>query len=159
MKPGRKPADESRAAAIRTRLVSWSQAPEGQRPSLRVLAKELGTTHQMLGFYLKGLDEWESRRQQAEYHRKAQEIRSKGLGMTYADEQQMIAYERAALICMVNRALDSALERLTEEAKAEGWTRKRIEFVKLAARKGHPAAQKLLQNLRNNLPATITLRS
>jgi hypothetical protein len=45
-----------------------------------------------------------SKWQQQEYHRKAQEIRAKGLGMTYADEQQMIAYERAALNRMLNRA-------------------------------------------------------
>jgi hypothetical protein len=49
---GRKPANESRTEAICTRLVSWSQASEGQRPSLRVLAKELGTSHQLLSFYL-----------------------------------------------------------------------------------------------------------
>src|SRR5882724_4279550 len=108
MKPGRKPADESRASAIRTRLVSWSQAPEAERPSLRALAEELGTSHQLMSFYLKGLDRW----QQQEYHRKAQEIRSKGVGMTYADEQQMIAYERAALNCTLNRALDGFVERL-----------------------------------------------
>ena len=44
--------------------------------------------------------------------------------MTYADEQQMIAYERAALNCILNRA------------------------NKLAARKGVPAARDLLETLR-----------
>jgi hypothetical protein len=140
---GRKPACESNAAAIRIRLVSWSQAPKAQRPSLRALAKELGTTHQLLSFHLKGLSKW----QQQEYHRKAQEIRDKGLGMTYADEQQMIAYERAALSCMLSRALDGFVERLAAEAKVEGWTKKRIKLVEIAARKGVPAAQKLLASL------------
>jgi len=144
VKRGRKPADESQAAAMRTRLISWSQAPEDLRPSLRALAEELGTSHQLLSFYLRGLSKW----QQQEYHRKAQEIRDKGLGMTYADEQQMIAYERAALNCMLNRALDGFLEKLTAEAKVEGWTRKRIQLVERAACKGHPAAQKLLASLK-----------
>jgi uncharacterized protein YfiM (DUF2279 family) len=87
--------------------------------------------------------------QQQEYHRKAQEIRDKGLGMTYADEQQMIAYERAALNCMANRALGGFFERLAAEVKAEGWTKKRIEVVKIGARKGFPAAQKLLASLQS----------
>jgi hypothetical protein len=138
---GRKPADESRAAAIRARLVSWSQAPEAQRPSLTALAKQLGTSRQLLSFYLKGLGKW----QQQEYHRKAQEIRDKGLGMTYAGEQQMIAYERAALNCMLDRALGG----FAAKAKVEGWTRKRIQLVEQAARKGHPAAQKLLASLQS----------
>jgi hypothetical protein len=67
--------------------------------------------------------------------------------MTYADEQQMIAYERAALNCMLDRALDGFLEKLTAEAKVEGWTRKRMNLVELAARKGHPTAQRLLASL------------
>jgi hypothetical protein len=102
----------------------------------------------MLSFHLKGLHRW----QQQEYHRKAQEIRDKGLGMTYADEQQMLAYERAAFNCMLNRALDGTLERVAAEAKSQGWTKKHAEFVKLAAQKGHPSAQKLLQSIPSNLP-------
>jgi hypothetical protein len=97
-----------------------------------------------LGFYLKGLSKW----QQQEYHRKAQEIRAKGLGMTYADEQQMIAYERAALNCMLNWALDGFVERLATEAKAEGWTTKPVKLVELAARKGVPASRDLMETLK-----------
>jgi hypothetical protein len=153
VKPGRKPADQSRADEICARLATWQQQPAEQRPSLRALATELGTSHQMLSFHLKGLDRW----QQQEYHRKAREIRDRGLGMTYADEQQMIAYERAALNCMLNRTLDGTLERVAQEAKAQGWTRKHVEFVKLAARKGHPSAQKLLQSLKSDLAAKSAL--
>jgi hypothetical protein len=72
MKGGLKRTDESRATAIRTRLVAWRQEPETQRPSLRALAEELGTNHQLLSFYLKGLNKW----QREEYHRKAKEIRA-----------------------------------------------------------------------------------
>jgi hypothetical protein len=47
------------------------------------------------------------------------------------------------------RALDGFLQKLTAEAKVEGWTRKRMQLVELAARKGHPTAQKLLASLQS----------
>jgi hypothetical protein len=136
MKPGRKPSDKSNAAAIRTRLVSWRQAPERTRPSLRALAKELGTSHQILSFYLKGLNRW----QRKEYHRKAAEIRSKGLGMTYADEQQALAYDRAAFQLMVDDALERTFQRLEESAKTGNLNAQELKLVNLAARKGLPRA-------------------
>ena len=83
MKPGRKPADRSRAAEICARLATWRQQPAEQRPSLRALAAELGTSHQMLSFHLKGLNDWQRR----EYFRKSQEIRAKGFGMTWAGDR------------------------------------------------------------------------
>jgi hypothetical protein len=42
--------------------------------------------------------------------------------MIWADEQQAIAYERAALNCGLERI--RFIERLTADAKTEGWTRK-----------------------------------
>jgi len=105
---GRRPAKESHADSYRARLVTWRQIPEEQRPSLRALAGELGTTHQLLNSYLKGLSKW----QQQEYHRKAQVIRDKGWGMTYAEEQQMLAYDRAALQVIVDDALEPIFQRL-----------------------------------------------
>jgi len=53
---GRKPAYESRAAEFRQALIIWKQTPESMRPSLRALACELGTSHQLLSHYLDGLD-------------------------------------------------------------------------------------------------------
>jgi hypothetical protein len=72
----------------------------------------------LLSFYLKGLDRWHMDK----YLRKGQEIRAKGPGMIWADEQQAIAYERAALNCGLERI--RFIERLTADAKTEGWTRK-----------------------------------
>lgn len=57
-KRGRKPACESRAAEIRVRLMEWKQTPESFRSSLRTLAAEMGTSHQLLSFYLQRLEEW-----------------------------------------------------------------------------------------------------
>ena len=58
---GRKPQYESRAAEFRIRLSAWKQIPEVLRPSLRALARELGTTHQLLAYYLDGLEKWRAR--------------------------------------------------------------------------------------------------
>jgi hypothetical protein len=55
---GRKPASESRAAEVRTRLAAWRQIPEAHRVSLRALAVQIGTSHQLLSFYLQRLDRW-----------------------------------------------------------------------------------------------------
>ena len=52
---GRKPKTESRADEFRQRLVIWKHTPEFSRPSLRELARQLGTSHQMLNHLLKGL--------------------------------------------------------------------------------------------------------
>jgi hypothetical protein len=53
---GRKTEQESRATEFRQRLMAWKQTPESQRPSLRALARELGTSHQLLKHYLDGLE-------------------------------------------------------------------------------------------------------
>jgi hypothetical protein len=146
MKSGRKLAAESQAGIFRERLVAWRQIPESQRPSLRALAQELGTTHQLLSFYLNGLNDWQRR----EYLRKSQEIRAKGVAMTWADEQQGIALERAALATLVDSAVDSMLREIEADKKTGKVTRKQIKIVELVARKGFPAAKKLLQSLKSD---------
>jgi excisionase family DNA binding protein len=46
---GRKPKPDSRGTEIRARLAQWKRMLESSRPSLRALARELGTSHQLLG--------------------------------------------------------------------------------------------------------------
>jgi hypothetical protein len=58
-KRGRKPARESRAPEIRARLTEWKQTPKSFRSSLRTLAAEMGTSHQLLSFYLQRLEKWQ----------------------------------------------------------------------------------------------------
>ena len=70
---GRKPAHESRATEFRHSLTTWKNTPESSRSSLRALARELGTSHQLLTFYLKRLDQWQA----DEYWRQAREIRAR----------------------------------------------------------------------------------
>ena len=59
---GRKPKQESRSAEFRQKLIEWKQIPEWLRPTLRALARQLGTSHQLLIHYLSGLDEWQRKK-------------------------------------------------------------------------------------------------
>lgn len=78
---GRKPVTESRALELRQRLVEWKQMPESSRPSLRALARELGTLHQLLMHYLDRLEDWEFENRflaaKEIAQRKAREVRSR----------------------------------------------------------------------------------
>lgn len=56
---GRKPKQESRGTEICTRLTEWRRLPKSERQSLRSLACELNTSHQLLGHYLK---QWRKKR-------------------------------------------------------------------------------------------------
>jgi hypothetical protein len=56
---GRKPKQESRATELRQALIAWKQIPEGSRPSLRYLALQLQTSHQLLTHFLRTLEDWE----------------------------------------------------------------------------------------------------
>jgi len=75
---GRKTKNESRSAEFRQRLLIWRQTPESLRPSLRALARELGTSHQLLQHYLDGVGVWAAQqgrlRVEQEYERKCQDI-------------------------------------------------------------------------------------
>ena len=53
----RKPREKSRADEFRQSLMVWRETPAAHRPSLRELARELGTSHQLLKHYLDGLEE------------------------------------------------------------------------------------------------------
>lgn len=149
-KRGRRPADESNAVAIRTRLASWSREPEAQRPSLRALAVELGTSHQLLSFYLKGLNDW----QKEEYRRQAKAIRDRADAedrpMTPWEESQMRTLEYRAFCC----SLGSELERMVKrwDAQAGPLSKPELKIITLLAQKGMPIAIKVLEKCRNNLP-------
>jgi hypothetical protein len=153
-KRGRKPADESRARDIRARLVAWKQAPESQRVSLRTLAAELGTSHQLLAFYLRGLDEW----QRKDYERRAEGIRERASAenrpMTSWEESQVKALERAAYLCLIDSVLQPTLKRLEADSKAGTLSKRELMVVGFLAQRGVPIAQKILQKHRSQTPRT-----
>lgn len=113
---GRKPAGESRAAEIRARLMAWKQTPEQGRISLRALAAELGTSHQLLSFYLQGWDKW----QMKECLRKAQEAPDRAK----TENQSLTAGEEAKSGKLSGRML--------EELCKAGHGKVALELLKLA---------------------------
>jgi hypothetical protein len=149
---GRRTADESQARVIRTRLVAWKQTPEQQRVSLRTLATELGTSHQLLSFYLKGLNDW----QKKDYEASAQAVRdqaeTENRCMTWWEESEIRALERAAFSCMIESAIQPGLKALEALAKAGKLSKRHVKTISLLARRGVPIAKKILEKYQNNLP-------
>jgi hypothetical protein len=88
---GRKPKRESRSAEFRQMLVEWKQSPVAFRPSLRTLAHELGTTHQLLSYYLATLEEWRREEDLEEFRAKA---RAKSVTLTPAIEKRYLTWLR-----------------------------------------------------------------
>src|SRR5450432_2644994 len=76
---GRKPTQESRSAEFRQRLIAWKQTPESLRPSLRALARQLGTSHQLLKHYLDGLEKWRYKERYREAHAEADQILARAI--------------------------------------------------------------------------------
>jgi LmbE family N-acetylglucosaminyl deacetylase len=157
---GRKLKQESRGTEIRARLAEWKQIPESSRQSLRALARELGTSHQLLGDYLKRWEKWQSK----EYRHQAEEIRARAKAenrlTTPWEQQQVHACDRAQIRALAASALLDMLARIKREAKRgplSGW---QIKMLKILAHAGFPEAQALLQkcsqtsakNQKNNLP-------
>ena len=136
-KRGRKRIKESRAAEIRARLVHWSQIPEPQRISLRALAAEIGTSHQMLSFYLRGLDKWQA----SEYRRQAKAICERADGgprKMLIDEvlEEILLKDNAAVAKEIAQAL--AQKARQGDAKA---SRLQVKFRRLIG--SDSAAQKI----------------
>ncbi len=121
---GRKAAWESRASEFRQRLIVWKQTPESVRPSLRALAGELDTTHQMLGYYLDGLDEAEGR------------------------EMTM----RECLDVIITPGLLDQIEELKQEAKRGPLNSYQVKLLNLFAKQGFSGANEILQKCRQMTP-------
>ena len=157
-KRGRKATSESRAAEIRGRLLAWKQTPESQRISLRALASQMGTSHQLLSFYLRRWDHW----QMKEYQRHAQEIpdrtRAENRSMTQAESAQMIAYIRASFHSLAGSIVSNWLARLRMQIKLGKLSGPQVKMARLLARNGCGEAQEILNvHLgKNNLPGTPT---
>lgn len=136
-KLGRKPTCESRAAEIRARLMVWKQTPEASRGSLRTLAAEIGTSHQLLSFYLRRWDNW----QQKEYRRKANDIRDRADAenrtKTHQEQAQVVAYERTAVQSMIDSGLRDTLTTLRKEAMRGKLSRQQLRMAKCLARMGY----------------------
>jgi hypothetical protein len=156
---GRKPAIESRATEFRKKLMLWVQSPEWSRLSLRALACQLGTSHQLLTFYLKGLDVWRGQ----QYLREASQIRSvasaEGRQLTEWEEQRAYACTRAGVRAISGAMLRDSIKRMKKESELRALCPQEIKSLTILARQ-FPEAQELLQkgslsgvkSAKNNLP-------
>jgi hypothetical protein len=156
---GRKPAHESRATEFRHRLTAWKRTPESSRPSLRALARELGTSHQLLTCYLKRLDQWQAN----EYWRQARETRARvkteNRLLTPWEEQQARACDRAGLRIKTGLMLRETIDHIRRDSEHRPLVWQEIKALKILA-PGFPEARDLLQKCsqssvnarKNNLP-------
>jgi hypothetical protein len=112
---GRRKKDESRANEFRQRLLAWSQTPESSRPSLRELARELGTSHALLQHYLNTLDKWQA----DEDWRRAREIRDRataeGRPMTAWEAQQSRSLDRRAVCLSIESSFENSVKSYQRE--------------------------------------------
>jgi DNA polymerase I-like protein with 3'-5' exonuclease and polymerase domains len=122
-------------------------------------AVELGTSHQLLAFYLRGLDEW----QRKDYERRAEDIRDRAVTenrlMAPWEESQVKALERATYLCMIDSVLQPTLKRLEADSKTGTLSKPELRVISFLAQRGVAIAQKILQKHRNNLPARSTDRA
>lgn len=143
-KRGRKPESESRAEELHAKLLAWKQTPESRRISLRALAVELGTSHQLLSHYLRGWKKWEAK----EYRRRASEIieraETENRILTPWEQQQVRDYEWAYFQWMIESALSKHVKRLGQEAKTGPLNKTQIRLLRLCASKGILGAQEVL---------------
>jgi hypothetical protein len=148
---GRKPTQESRAAEFRQRLIAWKQTPESSRPSLRALARDLDTSHQLLKHYLGGLEKWRYKERYREANAEADRILARAIvedrPFTQWEEQRRHACAIAAMRAKMGCLLLDDLARLKQEARRGPLHPAQFKLVKILAKRGFPEAQVLLENL------------
>jgi len=158
---GRKPGSESRSAEIRQRLAEWKQMSKPQKCSLRVLARELRTSHQLLGHFLNNWEKWQAK----ESRRKAQEIRALMDGETrpwVVDEieRRAVACEAAAFRSTLAAALSSELRKLRRQAARGQLSAGGVKMLKMFASRGYGEAEEALRKFsRANKPRKIICHS
>lgn len=122
---------------------------ESSRPPLRALARELGTSHQLLDFYLNGLEKWQGE----EYWRQAREIRARAIAedrpLTQWEYQQARAYDRVALHFTTGYMLRYSIKRMKKDSERGPLCWHDIQSLKMLAPK-FPEAQELLEKCLQN---------
>jgi hypothetical protein len=159
MSRGRKPNRESRSAEFRRRLIAWKQIPESHRPSLRALACELGTSHQLLSHLLGGLEKWQEEERYREAKNRCKEIRSRAeaekRALSQAEKEQFRASDRASARALLGSILLNQIEKIKREATRGPLNRLQFKMVKIFAKQGFPGAEELLLKcLRDGLKKT-----
>ena len=146
---GRKKKQESRAAEFRGRLIVWKRTPESLRPSLRVLARELSTSHQLLQHYLDGMEEWECKERYQKAKEKAQKKAVEIRARVEAEGREMTM--REAIDAIVTPGLHDRIERIRQDARRGPLDHWKIQTLKLYA-KQFSGAREILGKCRQMTP-------
>jgi hypothetical protein len=146
---GRKTRQESRSAEFRQRLLIWKQTPEARRLSLRALARQMGTSHQLLGHYLIGLEKWRykelCRKAKAQSDAICPRAVAENRDFTPLEEQQIRTCDRTIVQSLVAPYLLALFDLIKREAKCGPLHRCQFETLEMFARRNYPGAQELLQ--------------
>ena len=159
---GRKTKQQCRSEEFRQRLQIWKQTPEVRRPSLRALARELGTSHQLLTHYLSDLENWEYEERYRQAQKKLAEICTRAKAekrvLTPWEQQQILDWTREAMHSMLMPKLLGHLEQIKQQAKRGPLRPAGLKTLKMLANHEVPGAQELLHECsqkkqKNNLPS------
>jgi len=153
MRPGAgpKPKEESRATELRQALIAWKQIPEGSRPSLRFLALQLRTSHQLLTHFLNTIDEWGLEERIRLAKERAEHIQARA----QAEGRRMSGPE--AFGAIVGPALLEMIAKIQQELKLGPVDSHRIKTLKILANR-YPEARDLLHKcLQDQRPRTKKL--
>ena len=131
---GRKRKGEYRATEFRQKIVEWQQAPESLRPSLRALARELGTTHQPLRHCCDRIESWKVRE-------KAKRIRAR------AETEGRDMTVRECLDAIITPGVLAQIESLRRAARRGPLNSWQVKTLKLWAQH-FPVAQEVLASSR-----------
>jgi len=148
---GRKHKEDSRATELRQRLIVWQQTPESIRQPLRVLARELRTSHALLQHYLSNLGKWQAE----EDWRRAKQVRAQasaeGRPMTPWEEQQSSILDRRGMRLFIESSFENSVRRYEREIErcikdgkmpTPGYPKL---LRKITSIRGGPAAQRAAQ--------------
>jgi len=151
---GRKPVHESRATEFRERLIAWKQTPESGRLSLRALARQLGTSHQLLKHYLDGLEKWRYEHRCRKANEKSDQKVARAIvdrrAMTQREERERHACTEPGIGAMVGPLLLDVLAELAQEATGGPLHPDQFKMVKIFAKQGFPGAEELLQKCKRD---------
>jgi hypothetical protein len=149
---GRKRKDESRSVEFRQKLIRWKQSPESMRPSLRALAAELGTSHQLLQHYLDGLETWQWKQRQRATTEEAQRIRacaeSEGRPLTEWEKQRVRQLDWSAARALIVTSILQQIERLRLKAQSGPLHRTEIKILRICGKQGFPEALEIARTAR-----------
>jgi hypothetical protein len=136
--------------------MEWKQTPESSRPSLRALARMLGTSHQLLKHYLDGLEKWRYKERYRMATEESDQILARaiveGRPMTQLEEQRRHACTIAVIRAEAGSILLDALAKLKQEARQGPLHPAQFKMVKMFVKQGFPGARELVQKcLRDGL--------